>query len=161
MKRSASKEKPVKYLVCVDGRPESQPALKLACMKACARNAIVDMLHVISPADFQALGSVADRMREERHGEGQQLLNRLANDAATAYGLAPNTLLREGPIGEEIVAAAAADPEIIIIFVGIAQQMSGRGTLASWLAAQLGNKLLTPILMVPGNLTDEQLLNLV
>ena len=33
--------------------------------------------------------------------------------------------------------------------------------LASWLAGQLGGKLLTPLLMVPGNLTDEQLQQLV
>lgn len=153
--------KPVKYLACVDHRMESHVALRLACMKAQARGGAVAMLHVITPADFQTLGAVADRMREERKAEGEQLLKRLSGDAATIYGIAPSTLLREGEIGKEIIEVAMQDPDVIMVVIGIAHQHSGRGSLAAWLAGQLGGKLLTPLLMVPGNLTDEQLQNLV
>lgn len=153
--------KPIKYLVCVDSREESKVCLKLGCMKAKTRGGTVVLLHVVQPADFQTLGAVADRMREERQAEGEQLLKRLLDEAATAYGIAPEMLLREGEIGEEIIAAASADPGIIMVMIGTAHHTSGRGSLAAWLAGQLGSKLLTPLLMVPGNLTDEQLQNLV
>lgn len=153
--------KAVKYLACVDPREESLVCLKLACMKAKTRGGTVVLLHVIQPADFQTLGTVADRMREERQAEGEQLLKRLSNEAATAYGIAPATLLREGEIGEEIIEAANADADIIMVMIGSAHHTSGRGSLAGWLAGQLGSKLLTPLLLVPGNLTDEQLRNLV
>ena len=43
-----------------------------------ARGGAVDLLHVMPPADFQTLGSVADRMKEERRAEGEQLLTKLA-----------------------------------------------------------------------------------
>lgn len=150
-----------KYLVCVDQHEESKAALRLACMKANARGSKVNMLHVIAPADFQTLGAIADRMREERKNEGQQLLTTLAEEAFATYGIRPETILREGPTGDEILAAANEDPDIHIIAIGIAQQTAGRGKLTTWLAGQLGNKLLIPLLMVPGNLTDQQLQNLI
>ncbi len=156
-----SQAKQAKFLVCVDSREESRAALRLACMKARARGISVALLHVIAPADFQTLGAVADRMREERKNEGEQLLQRHANEMATTYGIAAGTLLREGEIGEEIVEAARKDKDIIAVIIGTADHSTGRGTLASWLAGQLGGKLLTPLFMVPGNLTDEQLQNLV
>lgn len=153
--------KTVKYLVCVDHRPESWAALRLACMKAQVRGGTVDVLHIIAPADFQTLGAVADRMREERRQEGEQLLSKLSNDAATLYGVAPHTILREGATGDEILEVATANPDIIMVVIGIAHQHASRGSLAAWLAGQIGGKLLTPLLMVPGNLTDQQLQSLV
>src|SRR5438874_518537 len=88
-----------RYLVCVDQREESRTALRLACMKANARGNSVGMLHVTPPADFQTLGAIADRMREERKREGQQLLATLAEEVAASYGIRPSTHLREGLTG--------------------------------------------------------------
>ena len=153
--------KPPKYLVCVDNRDECRAALKLVCLKAHARRGCVDMLHVTPPADFQTLGAIADRMREERREEGEKLLTTLADEALTNYGIRPTPILREGAIGDEIIAAALSDADVIMVVVGIAHAHSSRGNLASWLAVQLGNKLPIPLLMVPGNLTEQQLQNLV
>jgi uncharacterized membrane protein YqiK len=154
--------KSVKYLVCVDGREESLVGLKLACMKAGARNGSVDMLHVVAPADFQTLGAIAERMREERYNEGRTLLEKLAAHAQATYGILPNAILREGPTGDEIVAAAMSNADVITVVLGIAaNQNNTRGKVAAWLASQLGSKLFIPLLLVPGNLTDEQLQNLI
>jgi nucleotide-binding universal stress UspA family protein len=154
-------QRSVKYLVCVDHREESRVALRLACMKAKARNYRIDLLHVITPTDFQTLGGVADRMREEQMGEAQELLNALSDDVRQTFGITPGIILREGSTGDEIVSVALQDPDTIIIYLGIAQQSSSRGKLASWLAGQLGSKLFVPLLMVPGNLTEQQLQTLV
>src|SRR5271163_1503371 len=83
-----------KYLVGVDQREESRVALRLACMKANARGSQVTIVHVITPADFQTLGTIADRMREERKREGRQLLETLAEEAFATYGIRPDILLR-------------------------------------------------------------------
>ena len=156
-----SAERAVKYLVCVDHREESRIALRLACMKAKARGYRIDLLHVINPADFQTLGGIADRIREEQMTEAQDLLNTLSDDVRQHYGITPGIILREGNTGDEIVSVALSDPDTIMIYLGIAQQSSSRGKLAAWLAGQLGSKLFIPLLMVPGNLTDEQLQTLV
>jgi len=150
-----------KYLVCVDGRDESRIAVQLACMKSNARGTRVCLLHVIAPTDFQTLGTVADRMREERKAEGQALLDNLVEEAFSTYGVRPDILLREGGAGDEILAAAFEDADINMIAIGVAQEHSGRGKLAAWLAGQLGSKLFVPLLMIPGNLTDQQLQSLI
>lgn len=154
------KVKPPKYLVCVDGREESGTALRLACMKAQMRNGIVDMLHIVAPADFQTLGAVADKMREERKQEGKNLLKKLANEASATYDVTPRMLLREGATGDEIIEAANEDPDVTMLVIGVSQN-NKRGTLSAYLAGQLGQNLFTPLLMVPGNLTDQQITSLV
>ncbi len=150
-----------RYLVGVDRHEESRVALRLACMKANARGSQVCILHVITPADFQTLGAIADRMREERRQEGSQLLAQLAEEAYATYGIRPQTILREGPTGDEILEAVLQDANVSMVVIGIAENGAGRGKLASWLATQLGSKLLVPLLMVPGNLTDQQLHTLI
>lgn len=153
--------KPPRYMVCVDARDESKAALRLACMKARARGGSVLMVHVVPPADFQTLGAIADRMREERKAEAETLLRSLMDDAALTFGVTPIPLLREGSAGDEIVTTALEDSEIIMMVIGVATHSNGRGKLASWLSGQLGTKLLLPLLLVPGNLTDQQLETLV
>lgn len=149
------------YMVCVDGREECRVALRLACLKALARGGAVTLLHVIAPADFQTLGAIADRMREERLREANALMDALALEAKTTYGVAPTLTLAEGGAGDEIVQAAMGSRDVIMLVLGVAHQHSSRGKLASWLAGQLGGKLLIPLLMVPGNLTEEQLVTLI
>ena len=151
-----------RYLVCVDGRPECRTALRLACMKAVARTGQITLLHVVPPVDFQTLGSIADRMRIERMREGEGLLANLSAEAQTNFDITPTLLLLEGSAGDKIVETAMNDPNIVILVLGITQQQqSGKGKLSAWVAGQLGGSLLIPLLMVPGNLTDEQLSTLV
>jgi len=151
-----------RYLVCVDGRPECRIALRLACMKARARTGQITLLHIVPPVDFQTLGTIADRMRTERIREGEALLADLSAEAEKTFGITPTLLLLEGSAGDKIVETAMSDPNIVILVLGITQQQqSGKGKLSAWLAGQLGGSLLIPMLMVPGNLTDEQLSGLV
>lgn len=152
--------KTAKYCVCVDQREESLVAMRLACLKARASGGSVDLLHVVLPADFQTLGAIADRMREERKAEGLQLLQRLAMEANTAYGISPGLILREGAVGDEIIDTVTADPDISALVMGIAQQGGSQGRLSTWLTTQIGSKLLIPLMMIPSNLTDQQLQNL-
>lgn len=146
-----------KFLVCVDGREESRKALTLACLQAKRRNGVVDILHVMPPADFQTLGAIADRMRAERREEAEMLLKILAEEVNKTTGITPSFVLREGEIAEEIVAAVTEDPEVSMLVIAVAQPSATRGKLIAWLASQLGNKLLVPLMLVPGNLTDQQL----
>lgn len=146
-----------KFLVCVDQHEESVAALKFACMKSLTRGAIVDIIHILPPADFQTLGMIADRMNEERRAAGEALLRKLSDEVQQQYGITPGLILREGAAGDELLKIMTEMPDVSVLIVGTAQHMKGRGKLAAWLAGQLGQKLFIPLLMVPGNLTDEQI----
>jgi nucleotide-binding universal stress UspA family protein len=149
--------RPFKFLVCVDNRPESRIALRLACEKAKRRGGLVDIVHVIAPADFQSLPGVAERMREEQRAEAETMMNAIAAETLAAVGLRPGIQLREGVIGDGILAAAMEDHDITMLALGVAADASSRGKLVGWLASQLGSRLFVPLLLVPGNLTDQQL----
>lgn len=146
-----------KFLVCVDQHEESVAALKFACLKAISRGAIIDIVHVLPPADFQTLGMIADRMSEEQRAEGETLLKKLRDEAQRLYGITPGLILREGSTGDELIRVVEEMQDVSLLIVGTAHHMKGRGKLAAWLAQQLGQKLYIPLLMVPGNLNDEQI----
>lgn len=148
---------PPKFLVCVDQHEESVAALKFACLKAITRGAIVEIIHILPPADFQTLGMIADRMNEERRTEGEILLKRLSEEVQQQYGIIPGLILREGSAGDELLKVLAEMQDVSVLIVGTAHHMKGRGKLAAWLAGQLGQKLFIPLLMVPGNLTEDQI----
>lgn len=152
--------RPSKFLVCVDHREESRVALRLACLKARQRGGMVAILHVVQPADFQTLHAIADKMREERRQEAEALMQSLAAEALAVTGAPPSLILREGSTGDEILGAAMEDPDASMLVIGVAQQSNSRGKLVSWLAGQLANRLLIPLLLVPGNLTDQQIQSL-
>lgn len=151
-----------RYLVCVDNRPECKVAVRLACLKVAARGGSITLLHIIPPADFQTLGAIADRMRVERMREGEALLEAFCNEAQQLFHLTPDTALLEGSAGDAIIEKAMSDTDIIMVVLGVAHRHhSGRGKLAAWLGGQLGDTLLVPLLMVPGNLTEQQLSTLI
>ncbi len=149
-----------KFLVCVDQHNESRAALKFACLRGVTRGAIVDIIHVIPPADFQTLGAIAERMSEERRQEGEQVLKQHAAIAKNLYDITPSLILKEGGAGDEILKAIEEMGDVSVVVIGTAHHGKGRGKLAAWLAQQLGQKLFIPLLMVPGNLSDEQLQSL-
>lgn len=154
-------QKPPKYLVCVDEREEARIGLRLAAAQAAARGGVIDILHIIPPADFQTLSGIAERMEQEQRAEAEKLMRGLSEEVFAQAGITPGQVIRQGAIGEEILAAAMADYDISMLVLGVAENTSGRGKLVSWLASQLGSKLFTPLLLVPGNLTDQQLRTLI
>lgn len=151
-----------RYLVCVDDRTECLVAMQLAFMKVLKNGGAVTLLHIIPPVDFQTLFSIGERMREERLRDGELLLDKLRKEAETNFGLTPSLLLMEGSVGDKIIEAAMNDTDIIMLMLGVAHKHnSGRGKLAAWLGGQLGDNMLIPMLLVPGNLTQQQISTLV
>jgi nucleotide-binding universal stress UspA family protein len=151
--------KPLHFLVCVDAKKESETALRMACIKAVKRCGQIDILHVVEPSANETLFGVSDKIRIEKMNEAQNLLSKLTIIAEQITGIKPNVILQEGEIGETILKICANQPDINLIVLGVANGGT-RGKLIAWLAAQLGEKLIMPMLLVPGNLTNQQLLEI-
>ncbi|MFQ5984348.1 MAG: universal stress protein [Alphaproteobacteria bacterium] len=150
----------IKFLVCVDGRPHSRVAVRFACHRAKNTGGRVALLHVLAPAEFQHWQAVGDLMQDERREEAERLLQDLAAEVNASAGVMPELFVRSGGIGEEILALIEEDPTIDVVVVGAAPASEGRGWLVSWLAGQLAGRLRIPLTVVPGNLTDEQIIDL-
>jgi hypothetical protein len=155
----AVKRRPTKFLVCVDERKESQVALRFACLKARNRNGVVDILHVVEKAEMQSLFRASAKMRNERIEEARLMMDDLSQMAKNITGVEPGIILKEGGIGDTIVKTAEEDDDVNMLVLGVSPG-STRGALVSWLSVQLGEKLLMPIMLVPGNMTDQQMMEI-
>jgi nucleotide-binding universal stress UspA family protein len=145
-----------KFMVCVGHGEVSKVAVRFACARAKKSNCTVELIHVIEPADFQALFAVTDKVREERRQEAEKLLQGLAA-LAQQMSVTPSLNLREGPRGEEIVKATLEDPNINLLIIGMETAESSQTGLINWLLPRIGDKLLVPVMIVPGTLTDQQI----
>ncbi len=150
-------EKSGKYLVCVDKSESARVALHFACKKALKAGGSVEILNVIPPADVQSLFGIADKMREEQRQEAEILVKSISESAFQYAGMTPSVQIREGRLGEEILNAALEDSNVNVLVLGASPESSGRGKLIAWLAGKLADRLLVPMMLVPGNLTDLQI----
>lgn len=144
------------FLVCVSDQRESEVALRFACLRAKRRKAQVAILHVIPPNDFQGLFAITDVMNQEKEEEAQRLLGQMAS-LAVQYGITPSVILREGVLGEEIVKTTLENSDVLAVVLGVQHNSPTAPKLLSWLTNRLGQDLLLPIIVVPGNLTDAQI----
>lgn len=149
---------PSKFLVCVDDSDVSRIALRFACIKAKKRGFRVEMIHVIPPGDVQALNLVADKMYEEQLEAAEKFMRELAHDAETHLGISPDIVIRNGSVGEEILEQLKSDQEANMLVFGVSTNRSSSAKLISWIAGQMGEDLMVPVMLVPGSLTDQQMI---
>ncbi len=146
-----------KYLVCVDHTDVSRAALRFACSKARKRNIRIDVLHVMPPVDGQVLGSVAEKMRQEQRAEAEKLLQSLAHEAVGEFGITPSLLIREGKPAEQILAQTQEDYFTNMLVLGVSPQSSSGRRVISALTSYYADKMHIPIMLVPGNMSDEEM----
>ncbi|MBP7340318.1 universal stress protein [Niveispirillum sp.] len=146
-----------KFLVCVDGSPQSRAALRFAALRARNTGGLLALLHVCEPVDCQGWMRVADTMEAEQREEAECLLQDMAGEVWALTGLMPELNFRRGAIGAEILEAIREDGDIHALVVGAAPALARRGRLISWLAGELAGSLDIPLVIVPGNLTDRQI----
>jgi|TARA_B100000809_G_scaffold244373_1_gene270224 nucleotide-binding universal stress UspA family protein len=150
----------ITFLVCVAHDDHSAVAARFAAMRAQNSGGAVALLHVTQPPEFQHWAAVGERMREETREAAEVMLERLAGEVETMLGTKPSLHLREGRIGEEILGYIDESESINLLVVGAAPPDDGHGSLISWLAGQLAGRLNIPLVVVPGNLSDQQLRDL-
>ena len=150
----------VKFLVCVDDSPDCRVALRFACLRARNSDGTVVLLYVIEPADFQHWVAVEKLMEEEQREVAEQLLNDLAAEVYDYAEIRPILVFREGRRSDEILKLIDEDPSINILVLGAAPEEEGSNDLVRKLGDELTKRLRIPLTIVPGNLTDEQLVNI-
>ena len=150
----------VTFLVCVADDGHSEVAARFAALRASNSGGQVVLLHVMQPPEFQHWAAVGELMRQETREEAESLLQAIGAKVAEVTGRAPGMAVREGRIGDEILSHIAENEAINLLVVGAAPPDQGHGSLISWLAGQLAGQLHIPLVVVPGNLDDQQLRDL-
>ena len=145
-----------KFLVVLDDTRECLNAMRFAAMRAAKTGGGVQVLSIISPADFGAWVGVGDIMRGEARERIEVHYEVFAKWMRDRQGVNPELIIREGDAVPEIVAQIQEDPEIGVLVLGAAVDSKGPGPLVTALTKQAGS-LPVPITIVPGDLSKERL----
>jgi len=145
------------FLVVVDKSEEHKVALRYASLRALRTGGRVALLYVIEPARFQAFGAVEHLAREEQRQEAEVLLQSLSAEVQEICGKTPVLHIREGDVKDELIKLMDEDRSISILVLAAATKGKSPGPLIAALAGKMWTKLHTPMVIVPGDLTHQEL----
>jgi nucleotide-binding universal stress UspA family protein len=150
----------ITYLVCVDETDECRVAMRLAALRAHHTGGQIVLLYVIERAVFQHWVAVGEKMAEEGRLEAEARLQILAAEVHDYAGIRPVLFVKEGSKAEQILQLITDEPYISAMVLGCAPEGKGSNDLVHELTSQLTRRLSIPLLVVPGNLSDQELRNL-
>lgn len=146
-----------KLLVCVDSSEHSRVAVHYACKEAERLGYKVELIHVINPSDYNSLFMGGEKMREEQLEAAEVMMKEIVKDAKTISKIKPSTIIREGLLSEEVCAAIEEDGTVNMLILGKAPEEASTNDLIAVLSAELVSKIMIPMVIVPGCLTDAQI----
>lgn len=145
-----------KFLIIADETPEFMKVLRLASKRAEKIGGTILMLKIITPADFQHWTSVKDIMEDEAMELAQGQIDGYAREIKRISGLDAEVVIRKGKPEEVIAEVIGEDHDIHILVLG--SDVDGDpGPLIRSFREVLLNVLHMPVLVVPGNMTDEEI----
>ena len=145
-----------KFLIIADDTPEFSKVLRLASKRAEKVGGSILLLHIIPPADFQHWTSVKDIMEEESMKEAREQVNKHVQEIMKISGLDAETEIRKGKPEDVISEIVAEDHDIHLLVLG-AEVEGDPGPLMGSFREVLLNVLHMPVLVVPSNMTDEEI----
>lgn len=145
-----------KFLVILDDSRECLNAMRFAAMRAAKTTGGVEILSVIPPDEFNHWIGVGDIMREEARERIHAHFEVFAKWMRDKQGVNPNLVIREGEPFHEILDQLSEDTDIGVIVLGADTENKGPGPLVTQLIKSMP-QLRVPVTVVPGNLSKEQL----
>ena len=150
----------VKFLVFVDDSEECKIALKFACMRAKNTKGSVILLYVIEPQDLMHFVGVENIMKSEAYAKADEILKSLKSEVDINFGLNIECKIEKGHKFDKIVDFINQDDTISILVLGAAPEGKGTNDLVQRFSMELTTSIHIPLTVVPGNLTDEELIRI-
>ena len=148
------------FLVVVDNSEELNKALLYACRRAENNSGDIALLFVLDPVEFQSWLSVGELMRAEQREAAETRVNVVAQLVKERTGRDPKIIIREGVPVDQVLQVIDEDKSITTLVLGAAPDKEGPGPLVTQLTGQLVGKLHVPLIIVPGTLSDDHILNI-
>lgn len=157
--RRAAPARTNRVLLCVlDDSKELTIALDYASMRSRRTGARVGLLYVMDqPDDFQHWAAVGDLMREEARAEAETHLLQAAERVKRLSGLMPILYIREGERDTEVADQISEDQDISFLILAASTGSQGPGPLITQFVTKTIASLHIPVVVVPGNMSDEEI----
>lgn len=144
-------------LICVSDAEESAVAMRFGCLRAKRRGHHIAILHVVEPTEFQGLSTITNAIRQEREQQADSLMVEMEKCAAHNGIDDPTLMVREDKLSAGILSAIEESPQINLIILAIHPDSHRGPKLMAALTEELGKSINIPIMMVPGDLNEEQI----
>ncbi len=149
-----------KFLVVIDDTDECDRAVTFAAYRVKRTGGTVKLLAVIEPNQFQHWLGVEKIMRQEAIEAAEELLKIRTERIKSIGNIKVETEVREGNKADEVEKLINEDKDIAILVLASGTSSQGPGPLVSAFATRSSNALPIPVTIVPGGLTDEQIIAL-
>lgn len=147
-------------IVCIDTTNASEAALRYACYKALATGFKVQILAVLE-ASHKNLLFGAKAMGNEKRMQLEKHLKKLIDAVCKETGITPSVSIREGDIVIEITRELKVTPDCRMLVFGKSHNSLSDNVVLPKIANKIGSKINVPVTIVPENLSNEFLAQLV
>jgi hypothetical protein len=110
--------------------------------------------------DRQSKNGCRGEGARSRRAEAKGLLHDLAAEVNKWAGVAPEIFMPAGNIGEQILAYIDEDPSVMVLVVGASPPTEESFSVIAFLTGRLVGNHSIPLVIVPGNLSDKQTVNM-
>ena len=148
------------FLVVADETSEMHQAIYYASRRAATANGEVAIFRCIEPPEGQLWGGVTKIMEAEAEKLSKKLLNDLSNYCVELGTSKPKTYLKKGNTSDELIKLINNESLITVLVLGASTETGNPGPLINFVI-NASNECRIPITIVPGNLTDVQIDNLI
>ena len=145
-----------KFLVVIDETPECERALTFAAYRVKRTGGTVVLMSVIQKPEFIGLG-VEDVLRAEAVEEAERNLDARLARIRDIGDVRSESVIREGNAAEEIERVIDQDQGIAILVLAASTSAEGPGPLVMHFAGR-ANALPIPLTVVPGRMSDEEII---
>jgi nucleotide-binding universal stress UspA family protein len=145
-----------KFLVVIDETEECDRALTFAAWRTKRTGGTVVLMSVVAQPEFIGMG-VEDVLRAEAVEEAERNLDMRLARIREIGDVRSESVIREGNGAEQIEEVIARDKDIAILVLAASKSPDGPGPLVTHFAAR-ANVLPIPLTIVPGRMTDEEVI---
>ena len=145
-----------KFLVVIDGTEECERALTFAAYRVKRTGGTVVLMSIIQKPEFIGLG-VEDVLRAEAVEEAERNLDARLARIKDIGDVRSESVIREGEGAEEIEKVIDQDRDIAILVLAASTSSDGPGPLVLHFASR-ANALPIPLTVVPGRMSDEEII---
>jgi hypothetical protein len=145
-----------KFLVVIDETDECDRALTFAAYRVKRTGGTVVLMSVVQRPEFIGLG-VEDVLRAEAVEEAERNLDVRLARLRDIGDVRSESVVREGEAAEEIERVIEQDPGIAILVLAASVSGDGPGPLVTHFAGR-ANALPIPLTVVPGRMSDEEII---
>lgn len=141
------------YLVLADDSPEFLVALRYAGKLASIRHGHLAVAMITEPTEFLGWGGVEDAVRQEAREKAEREMEGLAQKVQVETGITPSLIIREGTRTDEIINICKGNPAICALILGASGE--GNNPMVHYFTAKGLSQVNVPVVVVPGNLSEE------